>query len=96
MSLDHTYSNQVMATQGREDGGVFDLQPSGCPVPLPPVVPVHKVSPIAAGAALCRQALRHFQSPVFPAQQASDAVTPHRHHVEGVHSIRAESCTGSG
>lgn len=32
MSSDHTYSNQVMATQGREDGGGVDLQPSGCPV----------------------------------------------------------------
>ncbi len=35
ISSHHTYSNRVMATQGREVGWVFDLQPSGCPVRTP-------------------------------------------------------------
>lgn len=34
MSSDHTYFPQVMATQGPADGGIFNLQPSGCPVLL--------------------------------------------------------------
>ncbi|KKF38015.1 hypothetical protein SY86_00250 [Erwinia tracheiphila] len=33
MSSDHTYSTQRMATAGQANGGVFNLRPSGCPVP---------------------------------------------------------------
>lgn len=57
--------------------------------------------PVTPGTALCRQAFRYLQPPVFPAQQLRDAVTPHGHHVTGVKlsflpGIAVSHATGSG